>query len=257
MWSRILLIVVFLMASFGSSGSDLSSLEMRAQLGSKKGTMLSAEMPGRIKRIPLEDGERFRRGQLLLEFDCDLQEAQLAKANAQLHAAENTLQGQQRLAELNAIGMVELFNSEAEVLKARADVSYLQVMMRRCRITAPFDGRVIQYGVREHQSVQSSHELVEVMDEGVLELVFLVPSRWLSWLEPGYRFEVQIDDTGKVYPARVLRTAARVDAISQTVRTVAELDGQFPELLPGMSGTVLLRPNPIQSIPAFPPSSGS
>lgn len=244
-WLRISLSGMFVLASFGSSASGVSNLEMRAQLGSQKGTILSAEMPGRIKRIPLQDGERFRRGQLLLEFDCDLQEAQLAKANAQLRATENTLQGQQRLAELNAIGMVELFNSEAEVLKARADVSYLQVIMRRCRITAPFDGRVIQYGVREHQSVQTSHELVEVMDDGALELVFLVPSQWLSWLEPGYRFEVKIDDTGNVYPARVLRTAAKVDAISQTVRTVAELDGRFPELLPGMSGTVQLRPNPM------------
>ena len=216
-------------------------LEMRAQLGSQKGTVLSAEMPGRISRIPLQDGDRFGQGELLMAFDCSLQDAQLAKASAQLRAAQNTLEGQQRLAELNAVGMVDLRNSEAEVLKARADVTYLQATMRRCRITAPYDGRVIQYVVREHQTVQAGKELVEIIDDGVLVLDFLVPSRWLDWLTPGYRFEVQIEDTAKTYPVKLLRTAARVDPISQTVRAVAQVDGAFPELLPGMSGTVLLR----------------
>ena len=216
-------------------------LEMRAQLSSQKGTVLSAEIPGRINHIPLQEGQRFRQGELLMAFDCSLQEAQLAKARAQLRAAENTLEGQQRLAELNAVGMVELRNSEAEVLKAKADVTYLQVMMRRCRIAAPYDGRVIQYAVREHQTVQASQELVEIIDNAVLVLDFLVPSQWLTWLTPGYRFEVQIEDTATTYPVKLLRTAARVDPISQTVRAVAQVDGDFPELLPGMSGTVQLR----------------
>lgn len=219
-----------------------ASLEMRAQLGSQKGVVLSAEMPGQVKRIPLEDGDAFRQGQRLLEFDCSLQDAQLVKARAQLRAAENTLEGQRRLAKLNAVGLVELHNSEAEALKAKADVTYLQVMMGRCRVDAPYDGRVIRYAVREHQAVQANQELVEIIDDGVLSLDFIVPSSWLSWLTPGYRFEVRIEDTDKRYPVKLLRTATRVDPISQTVRALAEVDGRFPELLPGMSGTVVLQP---------------
>lgn len=241
-WWSALTLWLLLALSSAVAADDRPLLEMRAQLGSQKGTTLSAEIPGRIRSIPLRDGDTFREGQLLIEFDCSLQQAQLTKANAQLRAAENTLQGQQRLAELNAVGLVELRNSEAEVHKARADIAYLQAMMRRCRITAPYDGRVIYFPVREHQTVQAGHELVEIIDTANLALDFLVPSQWLAWLTPGYSFEVYIEDTGKRYPVKLLRTAARVDPISQTVRAVGEVDGLFPELLPGMSGSVLLRP---------------
>lgn len=216
-------------------------LEMRAQLMSQKGTVLSAEMPGRIQYIGLQDGDRFKQGQLLIAFDCSLQQAQLDRANAQLLAAENTRDGQARLAQLNAIGQVELRNSEAEVLKARADVTYLDVMVDRCQITAPYDGRAIRFNVREHQSVQAGDELVEIIDNAVLALEVLVPSHWLSWFTPGYRFDVTIEDTAKTYPVKLLRTSARVEPVSQTVRAVAEIDGDFPELLPGMSGTVVMR----------------
>lgn len=215
--------------------------EMRAQLRSQKATSLSAEIPARIKRIPLNNGDAFRKGQLLLEFDCALQAAQLDKARAQLLAAQNTLEGQQRLAKLNAVGIVELKNSEAEVMQAKADVAYLQVMVQRCRVVAPYDGRVVEYKVREHQTVQASQELAEIIDNGVLELDFIVPSRWLAWFTPGHRFEVHIEDTGHNYPVRLLRTAARVDPVSQTIHAVAVVDGNYPELLPGMSGTVLLK----------------
>ncbi|WP_328987125.1 efflux RND transporter periplasmic adaptor subunit [Thiorhodovibrio winogradskyi] len=216
-------------------------LETRAQLSSQQGVVLSAEMAGRVNHIPLKDGDTFEQGQRLLEFDCSLQDAQLAKAQAQLRAAENTLQGQQRLVKLNAVGLVDLRNSEAEVQQAKADVTYLQVLMERCQINAPYNGRVIRYAVREHQSVKANQELIEIIDDSILSLDFIVPSPWLTWLTPGYRFEVHIEDTNKTYPMKLLRTAARVDPISQTVRALAEVDGNFPELLPGMSGTVILQ----------------
>lgn len=224
--------------SFASDG-----LEMRAQLGSQQGTVLSSEMPGRILEIPLEDGDRFREGDLLVAFDCSQQRAQLARANAQLRAARNTLEGKQRLAEMNAIGTVELRNSEAEKMKAEADIAYLRVGMQQCRITAPYDGRVVHYAVRPYQSVQAGHELVEIMDDAPLSLEFRVPSPWLSRLEPGHRFAVHIEDVGETYPVRLLRTAVRVDPVSQTVRAVGEIDGHYVELLPGMSGTVQLNPD--------------
>ena len=235
-----------LLLGVGALGIPVSAevtLEMRAQLGSQQGTVLSSEMPGRILQIPLQDGDRFRKGDLLVEFDCSQQRAQLARANAQLRAAQNTLEGQQRLAELNAIGMVELRNSEAEKMKAEADIAYLRVGLQQCRITAPYDGRVVHYAVRPYQTVPASHELVEIMDNAPLSLEFRMPSQWLSRLHPGHRFAVHIEDTGQTHPVRLLRTAVRVDPISQTVRAVGEIDGPHPELLPGMSGTVQLNPD--------------
>jgi len=74
----------------------------------------------------------------------------------------------------------------------------------------------------------------------VLELEFLVPSRWLAWVKPGYAFQVRIDETGKTYPAKVQRIGARIDPVSQSIKLSAAIDGRFPELIAGMSGRVAL-----------------
>lgn len=220
----------------------LERQEMRAQLTPRRSTTLSAELAAKISRIPLKEGERFKEGQLLVQFDCALQAAQLDKAKNQLQVARNTSEGLSRLSQLNAVGRVELRNGEAEVRKAMADVNYLQAMNDKCTVTAPFAGMVAEEKAREQQFVQAGQPLLDILDDSILELEIMAPSRWLSWLKPGHPFTVQIDDTGKSYPVKLLRLGARVDPVSQSVHAVAVIDGQFPELMAGMSGSIRLAP---------------
>jgi multidrug efflux pump subunit AcrA (membrane-fusion protein) len=96
--------------------------------------------------------------------------------------------------------------------------------------------------VREQQYVQPGQALLEILDDSELDLEFIVPSRWLTWVKPGYGFRVAIDETGKTYPAKVRSTGARVDPGSQSVKLIAAIDGKFNELVSGMSGRVLISP---------------
>jgi len=234
------LLLALPLSAASQSEYALDQGELRAQLSPARYAMLSAELGGKIDQIAVREGERVEQGQLLLTFDCALQAAQLQKARAQLAGARNTYKGSQRMAELNAIGSVELNNSKVEVDKARADVAYLDATIQRCTLKAPYAGVVGEKKVRAQEFVQAGQPLLEILDDSVLELEFIVPSRWLSWLVPGYTFDVSIEDTGKAYPVKLAYTAAKVDPLSQSVKAVAVIDGQYDDLLAGMSGRLLL-----------------
>ncbi|TQK04777.1 efflux RND transporter periplasmic adaptor subunit [Herbaspirillum sp. SJZ107] len=218
----------------------LEKQDIRAQLAPRRFTTVAAEIGAKVSRVAVAEGSAFRAGQVLVSFDCSLQQAQLQKAKAVLGAAERTFSANKRLDELNSVGKVELQASEAELGKARADVAANTVLLSKCAIPAPFSGRVAEQKVREQQYVQPGQALLEILDDSVLELEFLVPSRWLAWVKPGYAFQVRIDETGKTYPAKVQRIGARVDPVSQSIKLSAAIDGRFPELIAGMSGRVAL-----------------
>jgi RND family efflux transporter MFP subunit len=220
----------------------LEKQDIRAQLSPRRYTTIAAEIGAKVSRVAVAEGASFRAGQTLVAFDCSLQQAQLQKARAVLLGAERTFSANKRLEELRSVGKVELEVSEAEVGKAKADVSANGVLLSKCAIAAPFAGRVAEQKVREQQYVQAGQPLLEILDDSVLELEFIVPSRWLAWLKPGYAFQVQIDETGKSYPAKVQRIGARVDPVSQSVKLSAAIAGKFPELIAGMSGRVALSP---------------
>lgn len=222
--------------------SALDRREIRAQLAPRRYTTLAAEIGAKVSRLPLPEGAAFRKGQMLIQFDCTLQQAQLDKANAALGGAEKIRDANRRLMELHSIGKVELEISEAEVMKARAEVAAYAAVIGKCTVAAPFAGRIAEQKVREQQYVQPGQALLEILDDSALELEFIVPSKWLVWLKPGAVFQVSIDETAKTYPAKVLRIGARVDAVSQSVKLTAVIDGRYNELIAGMSGRVELTP---------------
>ncbi len=229
-------------AALPGVGSALEQRDIRAQLAPRRYTTLAAEIGAKVQRLPVVEGAAFRQGQLLVQFDCSLQQAQLNKAQAGVDATEKTWRANQRLAELNSVGKIELDTSHAEWNKARADLSANRSLLGKCQISAPYAGRIAEQKIREQQYAQVGQPLLEIIDDSVLELEFLVPSRWLSWLQQGTAFEVRIDETGKTYPAKVQRLAARVDPVSQSIKVNAAIHGKFPELIAGMSGQVLMAP---------------
>jgi len=216
--------------------------EIRAQLSPRDFTTLAAEIGAKVERITVREGEHFTKGQMLISFDCSVNRAQLDEARAAQSAADKTVSVNQRLLELQTVGKLETELSVAESQKARAKVSAMSAMVTKCSVSAPFDGRVVEQKVRQQQFVQPGQALLDILDDSVLELDFVVPSKWLVWLKPGHLFQVAIDETGKSYPVKLTRVGARIDPVSQSVRVVGAIGGRFPELTAGMSGRVLLSP---------------
>lgn len=224
--------------------SPLGRQDIRAQLMPVRYTTLASEIGAKVSRLPVREGASFKAGDLLVGFDCTVQDTLLQKAAAELQGAEFTFAANQRLADLRSVGQLDLDLSIAAVAKAKADVATNQTVLSKCRITAPFDGRVADQKVREQQYVQPGVALLDILDDSSLELEFLVPSGWLRWLKSGLRFKVAIDETGKSYPAQVTRLGARVDPVSQSVKVTATIDGRFTELVAGMSGRVQISAAP-------------
>ncbi len=214
--------------------------EMRAQLSPRRFTTVAAEIGARVQRLGAQEGGSFKAGQTLVSFDCSLQQAQLARVKVALEVATKQLSTQSRLADLNATGRQEVELAEGEVAKQRAEIAQMQVVLSKCSIAAPFSGRVAEQKVREQQYVQPGQALLEIIDDTVLEVEFIMPSRWLSQVRVGSAVQIAVDETARTYPAKVLRLGARVDPVSQSVKVVAAIDGRPAELMAGMSGRLII-----------------
>ncbi|TWB37236.1 efflux RND transporter periplasmic adaptor subunit [Nitrospirillum pindoramense] len=238
--SRLILSALF---AFGlaipAQGADTTP-EIRAQLVPKRSTVLSSQIAAQISELPLREGDSFSEGQKLVAFDCGIQRARLAKANAQETATRKTYEVKSKLNTLNSIGVLEVETAAAEHAMAEAEQQMAREIAAHCVVTAPFAGRVGPVEVKRFQSVAEGQKLLEILDPTELEAEMLVPSSWLKWLKPGFALEIGIEETGRKYPAKVSRLSPRIDPVSQSIRVFAVIDGKFPDLLPGMSGRALV-----------------
>jgi RND family efflux transporter MFP subunit len=183
--------------------------------------------------------QRFNKGDLLIQFDCSLYEAQKDVVSANANSALIKLKSDEQMLQMRSIGKYELELSISEYEKAKSELHIAELNVERCQIKAPFDGAVEEIVVNAFETIQPQVELMKIIQTDVLELEMVVSSEWISWLSIGHPIKVYIDEIQKEFSATVSGIGANVDPVSQTIQLKGTITETNPALLPGMSGRVL------------------
>ncbi len=204
-------------------------------LRSKQGVMLKPEVAGRVARIGFADGQRVRRGQLLVQLDDTLQRAQLQQAQAQASIARTNLQRNRELVAQNFVSASAVDQSAAALEVAEAQVALARAQLERMRIVAPFDGVAGIAMVNLGDYVKDGAELVNLEDSSSMSVDFRLPERYLARLKTGQSVDVQVDALPRrSFQARIDAVDSQVDASGRSLLVRARLPNPKGELKAGM-----------------------
>ena len=221
-------------------GSDQSipfASRTRVIVRSFETATISAEINARITRLPEREGDSFRKGDIIVEFDCSKVAAELSGAVAAFKARDSAFKSLLQMQSYDAAGTLAVDQSRFEMEKATADVEGMQAKIAGCRIVAPFDGRIVEKAAQVHEIAQPNQPIIRIVNEKKLELVLMVPSAWLSQVKQGSNFKVTIDETGETHAARIIQSTGLIEPVSQSIRVIAEITHPTTTVIPGMSGT--------------------
>ena len=216
----VFVVSVLIIAAGSAAAQDNETGTVRGLVKPKFKAVLSSEISARITQLPFRDGQRFDKGATLVRFDCSLYLADLQSRQAEYEARRKEHENKKQLLALNATSNINVDIAESEVSKARAEVNIAQVRVRRCKIAAPYAGRVVALSVNPHESVAPADKLLSILDDKSLEIELIVPSMWLSWLRVNSKFALYIDETSQAYDAEIAELGATVDPVSQTIRVI-------------------------------------
>lgn len=200
---------------------------------------IASKMTARITAMPFAEGQAFPAGALLVRFDCSQIQAQLRAAQAATAAYKKTYDTNVELDEFEAVGKNEVAVSKANLGKAEAEANAVATQLTDCEVRAPFAGKVVEQIARAREIAASGQPLLKIQSGRDVELELIVPSRWLTWLQPGAAFSFKIDETGNSIRGRVKRFGASVDPVSKTIRVTGLVTETSGLVLAGMSGTAV------------------
>ena len=216
---------------------DQADLEARGVVQATNEATIASRITARITSMPYKVGSRFGRGAVLARFDCSQTQAQLVAAEAASAAYAKTYETNVELDQYEAIGTNEVAVSKANLNKARAEASAIRASLNDCSVRAPFSGTVVEEIAHQGEVAASGQPMLKIQSGGALEAELIVPSNWLTWLEPGIAFSFAIDETGEVVRGTLKRLGASVDPVSKTIRVTGDIPTGESLVLPGMSGT--------------------
>lgn len=205
---------------------------------------VTSDLARRILELPWRDGDRFRKGDLLVRFDCNELQAEANAARAVWRGKKAAYANAAELHRRQAAGALSVAMAAADADKAEADAQALEARLGRCAIVAPYDGRIVERLSAPYETPTPSQPILRIVDDSELEIQIIVPSRWLKWIREGLDFTFRIDETGEPAKAKVQRIGASVDPVSQTVRIAGAFVARSPDVLGGMSGTAVFETPP-------------
>ena len=241
-------------------------------------TKLSTIMGGRIELLNVKEGDRVRKGQLLLKLWNDDQQAQRTLALAQRDLARqrigeactlaaNAAREAERVAKLRKEGFVSISREEqaraeaeakqascatarADVRQAEARVRVTEVEQGRIALYAPFDGTVAkivgeigEYSTPSPPGVPTP-PAIDLIDDSCLYVKAPMDELDAPKIHPGQTVRIRLDAyANRVFEGKVKRVAPYVTAVEKQARTVdVEIDFGAPEeargLLVGYSADV-------------------
>ncbi len=206
---------------------------------------------GEIVAVTVREGDRVKRGDVLVRYDDRILGAELDKAAATLKQAELDHERNRQLIARGFIGEDALSRSQTALDIARAQRRLLATRVQNLTLRAPFAGVVAERRVEPGGVTPQHTHLLTLLDPSTLITDVAVSELVLPYLKLGDRAGVRIDALGqRLHPGRILRIHPAIDPASRTGRVEVALDpvpegarpGQFcrVELKTGGSERVLV-----------------
>ena len=208
-------------------------------LRSRRGVVLRPEISGRITQLNFTDGQRVRKGQVLVQFDDQLPQAQIQQSQAELSIAQANQKRNQELVAQNFISQRSLDESAANLLVAQAKLALARATAARLKIIAPFDGIAGIRQVNVGDYLKDGADIVNIEDIDALYVDFRLPERFQGKVQRGQNAMLDIDALpGQRYTAQIQAIDPLIDTSGRSVGVRGCIDNRALQLRPGMFARV-------------------
>jgi membrane fusion protein (multidrug efflux system) len=217
------------------------SLRLVGSLRAGEQVEIVSEIDSQIAALKFKEGERVKKGQVIIVLDDAKLKASLDEAKARLELATAELKRGQELLEKKTITEQEADRLLFQQRSADAAVRMTQEQFDDAVISAPFDGVLAEHDLSPGQIVSRGQKLVWLVQTSPLEVEFNVPERYVSQVAKQQKVQIEsVAFPGRKFEGSVDYISPRLDEATRTALVKARLQNEDGLLKPGMYGTLNL-----------------
>jgi HlyD family secretion protein len=252
------------------TGEIVSKISAPGKVKTVTEVKVSANLMGKVVRLPVKEGDKVKKGQVLVVLDAIQYQAQVAQARAALEQAKASLSQSetlvQRKKELYDKGLISKEEweaiqtqhavNQAQVRQAESNLAQTADWLSKTTLTSPINGVVTQLNVELGEVVvtgtmnQPGTVIMMLGDMGEMEVEADVDETDMKDILVGQPTEIKVDALKDTVLTGVVTTVGNAavakanlggvgETVSFTVKT--SITNPPPNLRPGMSATVKIQ----------------
>lgn len=179
---------------------------------------LKPEVPGKIVRMNIREGQPVSKGQLLIKLnDTDLQ-AQLKKYNAQLKMTDQSESRLKKLLEVKGVSQDEYDVIVNQINNIKADIEFTQAQIAKTELKAPFSGVIGLRSVSLGSYVNATSPIATIQVLNPVKVDFTIPEKYANVVRIGDVISFSTEGSNDTYTGRVFAIDNQIDPISRTLK---------------------------------------
>ncbi|HHH43405.1 MAG TPA: efflux RND transporter periplasmic adaptor subunit [Gammaproteobacteria bacterium] len=204
-----------------------------------RGVFVTTEVPGQVSKILFESGREVQAGEVILQLDDSVDQADLDGLIAQQKLAQLQFERNKKLLKDRSVSRSDYDTSRAQLDSARATVAAKRATIRKKKIRAPFSGQLGIVQVNPGEYLSPGARIVPLQALDAVYVDYALPERHFSEVHVGQPVQVEVQAwPGQVFVGAIAAINPGIDPGTRSVRLRAKLDNPEHRLRPGMFAEV-------------------
>lgn len=200
-------------------------------------TVLRAEIGGDVAVLSARRGQYLAQGDIIARLGTREQEADVARAQQELAAAQRDFDNAETLLERGVATTDRVSQARAALARAQSELAQAEEGVDAAVIRAPFDGRLDALDLEEGAYVPAGTEVGTMLDIDPLKIVIQVPQQALSRIREGSSATVTFI-TGQEIEGTVEYVSKDAVTVTRTFRAEIAVPNPEGQIASGLSVTV-------------------
>ncbi len=224
------------------------SVQTTGTLVPRRHTELHALVDGKIERLPVDIGERVKKGQLLfktrtIDYRLTLQQAEANLARARVvvkdrkrekDRMQNLFKGGSATEQLRDRAVTAYEEAEAVLRQAQAVRDTARQSLFDCTVTAPYGGVVTAKYLEEGEYVKKGARVLEIIDLTILNAEMNLPERYAGEIVPGLSVTLSFSSRSDSVTGKIMAVNPKVDTLNRTFLVKTAVDNRDGKLQAGL-----------------------
>ncbi|MGK0448431.1 MAG: RND family efflux transporter MFP subunit [Polaribacter sp.] len=212
-------------------------LEIQGNVKTKQNILVYPEMPGILRKIFVQEGQRVTKGQLLATIDDGGLSNQVAQVEATTQLAKTTFERQKRLWEQKIGSEIQFLQTKTNYEAQTNALKQLKSQQEKASVRAPFSG-VVDNIIKEPGTVIApgqGSEIFRIVNLNNMYVEAEVPEKYIASITKNKEVKVEFSVLGKSVNSKVRQVGSFINPNNRSFKIEVPVENQSGNIKPNLT----------------------
>lgn len=209
-------------------------VDVQATIQSDEVVNVSTEVPGRIVKLNIREGQYINAGALIARLDTESLQRQMEELETALSLAETIYERQSKLWEKNIGSEIQYLEAKNNKERLEKNIASLETQLQKTNVYAPTSGVIDRLMMQEGEFANPGMPIAVLVNINKLKVVADVPEKYVGLIKKGEKVHISFPSLDEEVTASVSLVGRTISQGNRTFKVEANLSHKNPNYKPNL-----------------------